>query len=244
MLALAGDMLYRARWFVLLVGAVAVLTAALFGTGLFGRLTDGGFEDPTSPSAHAHALLNRRLGGVTPDLILLLHSDTLRATDPDFATAAMQLLDTLQAQPHVASVISYYATHSPRFLSRDGHATFAAIQLAGADQTVKDHEYRTVLPFLTSPTLQVSVGGTLAVNAAITAQASADLEHAEVITFPLVGLLLILVFTGVVAARLPFPLGGAAILGGLPPLPPPTGGPPVSGFAPHVGPPRGTGLAL
>src|SRR5258707_14954649 len=117
MLALAGDMLYRARWFVLLVGAVAVLTAALFGTGLFGRLTDGGFEDPTSPSAHAHALLNRRLGGGTPDLILLLLRDTLRATHPAFATAAMQLLDTPHAPPHLAPVLSFYATPSPRFLS-------------------------------------------------------------------------------------------------------------------------------
>ncbi len=213
MLAIVGRALYRARWFVLVVGLAAVLGAALFGSGLFGLLTGGGFEDPNSQSAQAHALLDQQLGGSTTDLIILMRSDTLGATDPAFTDAAAQLLNTLQARPDVASVTSYYSTHSPRFLSRDGHETFAAVQLAATDQTVKDQQYKALLPLLTSPTLQISVGGNVAVNAAINAQVSADLERAEMITFPVVGFLLVIVFAGLVAASLPLLIGGIAILG-------------------------------
>src|SRR5262245_38456954 len=134
MLTVVGRVLHRARWLVLVLGLAAVVAAAQFGTGLFGLLTAGGFEDPNSPSAQAHTLLDQQLGGSTADIILLMRSDTLSASDPTFSDAARHLLDALQADTAVATVTSYYSTHGPRFLSRDGHETFAAVQLAGADQ--------------------------------------------------------------------------------------------------------------
>src|SRR5262249_17769104 len=133
MLAALGRLLYRARWAALLLSLAVVLGAALYGSGVFGTLTSGGFEDPNSQSAQAHTFLDQRLGGWTPDIVVLMRSDTLNATDPTFASAATQLLNTLQAQPGVASVASYYSTQSPRFLARDGHETFAAVQFAATD---------------------------------------------------------------------------------------------------------------
>jgi len=244
MLAIVGGALYRARWFVLALGLATVLAAAQFGTGLFGLLTSGGFEDPDSQSARAHALLDQRLGGSTADLVILLRSDTLGAADPTFATAATHLLDTLQAQPDVASVTSYYPSHSPRFLARDGRETFAVVQLTGADQTVKDQQYKALLPLIVSPTLQISVGGNVAVNAAINAQVSADLERAELITFPLVGILLVLVFAGLVAAGLPLLIGGVTILGAFAILRLLAGVTAISVFAINVVTVLGLGLAI
>src|SRR5215468_9950002 len=104
MLATLGGLLYRTRWAALLLSLVVVLGAALYGSGVFGSLTDGGFEDPNSQSAQAHTALDKELGGWTPDIIILMRSDTLSATDPTFASAATLLLDTLQAQPGVATV--------------------------------------------------------------------------------------------------------------------------------------------
>ena len=57
------------------------------------------------------------------------------------------------------------------------------------------------------------MGGTVPVNVAVNAQVGADLEHAELITFPIIAILLILVFSGLVAASLPLLIGGIAILG-------------------------------
>jgi uncharacterized membrane protein YdfJ with MMPL/SSD domain len=246
MLATVGRALHRARWLVVVAGLAVVVAAALYGTGLFPLLKDGGFEDPNSQSAQAQTLLDRQLGGATSDIVILLRSATLNATDPAFASAAAQVLDPLAARPEVASVTSYYTTHSPRFLARDGHETFALVQLATTDPTVKDRQYKALLPLMTSPSpaLQVSVGGNLAVNAAVNAQVSADLERAEMITFPLVGILLVLVFAGLVAASLPLLIGGIAILGAFAILRLLTGVTDISIFAINVVTVLGLGLAI
>jgi RND superfamily putative drug exporter len=244
MLAALGSLLYRARWVALLLSLAAVLGAGLFGAGVFGALTSGGFEDPGSQSAQARALLDQQLGGSTADIIVLLRSDTLSATDPAFAGAATRLLNTLQAQPDVASVASYYSTQSPRFLSRDGRETFAVVQLAATDRQAKERDYKALKPLIASPTLQVSVGGDLAVNDAVNAQVSADLERAETISFPMLAILLVIVFAGLVAAGLPLVIGGVAILGAFAALRLLTGVTPISIFAVNVVTVLGLGLAI
>jgi RND superfamily putative drug exporter len=244
MLATLGGLLYRTRWAALLLSLAIVLGAALYGSGVFGTLTDGGFEDPNSQSAQAHAVLDKELGGWTPDIIILMRSDTLSATDPAFAGAATRLLDTLQAQPGVASITSYYSTQSPRLLSRDGRETFAAVQFAATDRTVKERDYKALKPLITSPTLQVSVGGDLAVNDAVNAQVSADLERAETLSFPMLAVLLVIVFAGLVAAGLPLVIGGVAILGAFAALRLLTGVTPISIFAVNVVTVLGLGLAI
>lgn len=246
MLATWGKALYRARWFVLLVGFVVIVGAALLGAGLFPLLKSGGFADPNSESAKAQTLLDQQLGGSTSDIVLLLHSDTLQATDPAFAQSATQLLDRIQSRQEVASVTSYYSTHSPRFLSRDNHETFAVVQLTTTDPTVKSDQYTALLPLLRSaaPGLQVSVGGNLAVNAAVNAQVSSDLERAELITFPVVGLLLFLVFAGLIAAGLPLLIGGIAIIGAFAFLRFLTGVTDISVFSINVVTVLGLGLAI
>ncbi len=244
MLTTLGTLIHRARWAVLIGGLLLIVAAALYGTGLFSLLKSGGFEDPNSASAHARALLDAQLGGSTTDLVILMQSDTLSATDPAFADAAAHILTPLQSRPEVASVVSYYSTHNPRFLSRDGHATFAAVQLAAQDQTVKSQVYQALLPLLTSPTLHITVGGNVAANVAINHQVSADLEHAEIITFPVVGFLLFLVFGGLVAASLPLLIGGVAILGAFAFLRALTNLTDISVFAINVVTVLGLGLAI
>jgi RND superfamily putative drug exporter len=246
MLAAFGRALYRARWFVILAGLALAVAAGLYGTGLFSLLAPGGFNDPNSQSTQAQTLLDDRLGGATPDIVILMRSDTLRVTDPAFSAAAAQLLDPIKARPEVASVTSYYSTGSSLFISRDGHETFATIQLAAKDQSGKTSQYTALEPLLTSPssTLQVYVGGSQAVNAAVSAQVSADLEHAEIITFPIVGVLLVIVFAGLVAAGLPLLIGGFAILGAFAVLRLLTGVTDISVFAINVVTVLGLGLAI
>jgi trehalose monomycolate/heme transporter len=243
-LATLGRALQRARWFVIVVGLTLTVAAALYGGGLFSLLKPGGFQDPNSQSTQAQTLLNDRLGGASPDIVILMRSDSLSATDPAFAAAAAQVLDPLAARSGVASVNSYYSTHSPLFLSRDGHETFALVQLNPASDSVKASEYQALKPLITSDTLRVSVGGTLAVNAAVNAQVSADLERAEMITFPIVGVLLFIVFGGLVAASLPLVIGGVAILGAFAVLRLLTGVTDISIFAINVVTVLGLGLAI
>ncbi len=213
MLRKLGAAFYRARWLVLVTSLIVVVGMALYGFGLFGSLKSGGFTDPSSESTRAQALLDSKLGGATADVIVLMSSNTLNANDPAFANAAKSVLATLQARPEVRSVNSYYSTHSTQFISRDGHETFAVVQLAAQDESTKEHDFKTIQPLIASPTLHVTTGGNVAFNVAMNKQIGADLERAETITFPIVALLLLIVFGGLVAASLPLLIGGVAILG-------------------------------
>src|SRR6266516_2501827 len=213
MLARLGRMIYRTRWLVLFLALLIVAGAAIFGTGLFGALKSGGFNDPASESSRAQALLDAKLGGSTADIIILMSNTSIKATDATFMDAATQLLAKLKARPEVASVTSYYSTHSPSLLSRDGRETFAVVQLTAKDEATKENDYKTIEPLITSPIVETKVGGNVAVNIAINKQVSTDLERAELITFPILAILLLIVFGSLIAAGLPLLIGGVAIMG-------------------------------
>lgn len=208
-----GGFLYHARRSVLLLALVLLLGAGIFGLGVFNSLTNSGYSDPASESAQAAQLLDTKLGGSLLDVIILMHSPTLHVSDPLFTQAAMRLLAALKTRPEVASLTSYYSTHSQSFISRDGHETFALLQLTSQNVAIKQLEYQSLRPWLTSQTLQITVGGNIPINAAVSHQVNTDLARAELITFPMLALLLLLVFGGLVAASLPLIVGGAAILG-------------------------------
>ena len=244
MLARLGGMLYRTRWLVLFLALLIVAGAAIFGTGLFGALKSGGFNDPASESSRAQALLDAKLGGSTADIIILMSNTSIKATDATFVDAATQLLTKLKARPEVASVTSYYSTHSASLVSRDGHETFAVVQLTAKDEATKEKDFKTIEPLITSPVLHTMVGGNVAVNIAINKQVSSDLERAELITFPIVAILLIIVFGSLVAASLPLLIGGIAIMGAFAILRAMAGWTDVSVYAVNVVTMLGLGLAI
>src|SRR5215472_13220746 len=244
MLARLGGMLYRTRWLVLFVALLIVAGAAVFGSGLFDSLKSGGFNDPSSESSRAQTLLDTKLGGATPDIVILMSSSTSKATDATFANEATQMLDKLKARPEVASITSYYSTHNASLLSRNGHETFAVVQLKPKDEGAKEKDFKTIQPLIASPIIKAQVGGNVAVNVAVNKQVSSDLERAELITFPIVAILLLIVFGSVVAASLPLLIGGIAIMGAFAILRAIAGWTDVSVYAVNVVTMLGLGLAI
>jgi trehalose monomycolate/heme transporter len=244
MLARLGGMIYRTRWLVLVLALLIVAGAAVFGTGLFGSLKSGGFNDPASESSRAQTLLDTKLGGATADIVILMSNSSIKAPDATFMDAATQLLAKLKARPEVASVTSYYSTHSASLLSRDGHETFAVVQLKAKDEATKEKDFKTIQPLITSPVFETKVGGSVAVNVAINKQVSSDLERAELITFPIVAILLLIVFGSLVAASLPLLIGGVAIMGAFAILRAIAGWTDVSIYAANVVTMLGLGLAI
>ncbi|HEY0754494.1 MAG TPA: MMPL family transporter [Ktedonobacteraceae bacterium] len=215
MLTKFGGFLYCKRVVVLLTALALLFDMGIFGLGVFTMTKNSGYDNPTSESTQARQLLDTRLGGSFADVIIFMRSPVLLATDPTFTQAAETLLSSLNTRPTVVSLISYYTTHNQLLLSNDGHATFALLQLASQDLATKQAEYQQILPLLVSPSslLQVSMGGNVPVNMAVSQQVNSDLERAEMFTLPVLALLLLLVFGGAIAALLPLLTGGAAILG-------------------------------
>jgi uncharacterized membrane protein YdfJ with MMPL/SSD domain len=244
MLARLGGMLYRTRWLVLVIALLIVSGGAVFGTGVSSSLKSGGFNDPASESSRAQALLDTKLGGASADIVILMSNGSLKATDATFMDAATHMLAKLKARPEVAAVTSYYSTHNDSLLSRDSHETFAVVQLQAKDEATKEKDFKTIEPFITAPKIETMVGGNVAVNVAINKQVSSDLERAELITFPIVAILLLIVFGSLVAASLPLLIGGVAIMGAFAILRAIAGWTDVSIYAANVVTMLGLGLAI
>lgn len=214
MLTWLGRQLYRVRWAGLLLALLLTALMAWYGFGVFDALHGTGIDNPNSESTRAQNLIDKHFPTQSADgdsIILLLSSANLQATDPAFASAANQLITTLKAHAEVLSITSYYSTHDKNFLSHDMHQTFVV-----ANVSTKNGEaatFHTLVPLLTSPTLHVDIGGSLAASVQFDDQLRTDLEFAEFIALPIVALLLVLIFSGVIAALQPLLIGGFAIAG-------------------------------
>ena len=97
---------------------------------------------------------------------------------------------------------------------------------------------------VTQSGFQTAVTSNVAVNVAINKQVSSDLERAELITFPIVAILLLIVFGSLVAASLPLLIGGVAIMGAFAILRAIAGWTDVSIYAANVVTMLGLGLAI
>jgi RND superfamily putative drug exporter len=206
----------RRRW-VLAATALAAIAAALAGSGVLGKLGSGGFDDPTSESSRAKAVLEQRFGAGDPNLVLLVHARDGRVDSGATRTAGTSVANRLGAVPGVESVASYWQLGSPATLrSRDGASALVLARVEGSDQRVADaiDRVRTTLTGQQNG-VDVQLGGQQAVAAEVGRTVKSDLSRAESIAIPLTLLLLIVVFGSVVAASLPLAVGGIAIVGTL-----------------------------
>src|SRR5690349_8264893 len=74
MFAWWGRAVVRWRWAVLAAGLVVVLVGGLWGLGVFGQLTGGGFEDPASESTKARERVTAEIGDQDVDILVLYTS--------------------------------------------------------------------------------------------------------------------------------------------------------------------------
>ena len=213
MFARLGATVHDSRRAVLVLAALVVVVAAVIGTSVFGRLVDGGFEDPGSESQRAIAAAEQAFGRTDGDVLAVYRSDALAVTDPAFASSVTAVLDDLPAQD-VAAVTSYWSTGSPSLVSADGRSTLVVLQLAGATELERAEAYDRVRDVLVpSGDVQVLRGGAVPTGADIGEQVEADIVRAETLSFPVLLALLVVVFGGLVAAGLPLLIGTVAVLG-------------------------------
>ena len=95
----------RAR-LVLVAGLVLVAAAAAFGLGVFGSLSDGGFDDPASESTQALDAEREVFGNRGADVVALYSSDSLGVDAPAFRNAVTDTVDALPADA-VDRVVTY-----------------------------------------------------------------------------------------------------------------------------------------
>ncbi|MEU6859415.1 MMPL family transporter [Glycomyces sp. NPDC046736] len=218
MYSLLGRAVIKARWFILACAAAVFAIGATWGVGVFDEFTDGGFVSDDALSVQDAEAIEDEFGATGAEVVVLYSSDDLTVDDPAFADAVRGAVADIDAIESVESVVSYFDTGLPSFVSEDGHATFAAISLAGASDEERADAYELIEDDLRAAGdtegLDVRLGGGAAVWADLNEQVQHDLEIAEMISLPILLLIMIVVFGALVAASLPLLIGGLSILGG------------------------------
>ncbi|GAA0922215.1 hypothetical protein GCM10009558_033910 [Virgisporangium aurantiacum] len=214
MFAWWGRAVVRWRWAVLAAGAVVVLVGALWGLGVFGRLTGGGFDDPASESTRARARIAAEIGNQDVDILVLYSSPTATVDDPALRGPVTAALAAVRAHPDVAAVTSWYDAPSPALVSTDRRATYVLVRLKAPDEDTKVAALDRVRPVLAAASpVRTQVGGNVPFLDVANEQTSKDLARAETLSLPVLLVLLIVIFGGLVAAATPLVIGGLAILG-------------------------------
>jgi RND superfamily putative drug exporter len=238
-----GRLVHQRRRWVIAGALIFIAIASVWGTQVFGALKGGGFDDPRSGSSHAAKIINDRIGPADDELVVLYESRSATVDDPAFRAAVTGTLARLpkSAVPHVTT---YWDTRSPALVSRDRHATYAAIRLAGADQQARLKTYDRIRDDLAAPGLKALRGGSIGVNGDLSRQTASGLARAEMISTPILLILLVVIFGSLVSAVLPLAIGGVAILGAFTVLRVLTLATDVSTFSINVVTMLGLGLAI
>ncbi|MFF0018034.1 MMPL family transporter [Streptomyces sp. NPDC005374] len=197
------------------VGVMVIVIGGAWGGGVFTALKSGGFEDPHSESSQASVRIAAELGARDVDVVVLYSSRTAVVDDPTFANAVNKRVAALRQRPEIANVVTYTETRSPSLISRDRHTTDVAITLTGQDQDRKAQQYKNIESALSAAGLTQQVGGIVPLQVVTDDMAKSDITHGEMIAFPALLVLLIVIFGGVVAAGMPLLVGILAILGAL-----------------------------
>ncbi|HTD08549.1 MAG TPA: MMPL family transporter [Solirubrobacteraceae bacterium] len=217
-----------------LAALLAVLAAVLGGPVASKLDARNSFEDPSSQSSKARTQIERATGIEASAGVIAL------VDGAPSSTAVAVAAQTLRREPAVARVESYADTHDPALVSNDGRSTLLAASLyssaepnAAVDRLTKE--------FASSK--DVRLGGTDITMRETNLQATKDLSFAELLAFPLLALLALLIFRGV-AALLPLGVGVWSVLGSMVALRLINTGLPLSSFALNVVTGLGLGLSI
>ena len=212
-LARWGRTAYRRRRLILLIALLVAVLGGVWGTTIFAKVqTAGGFDAPDSQSQHEANLATQAFGRDAGDVVVLYSSTTLTTASPAFRSA---VTSTLARLPHsqAESYASYWSTGSRQFVSASGHQTYAVIEMAGASDTARQTSYDAIKTDLSAPGLRTQVGGVVPTDETIDQQTTASITRAEGLSFPILLILLLVIFGSLTAACLPLAIGALGILG-------------------------------
>jgi uncharacterized membrane protein YdfJ with MMPL/SSD domain len=184
------------------LGLVFFAIAGIVGGPAAGKLdAPNAFLAPGSPSYQAQAAIERVTGAEAFPGVLALVPDA--PSNPEVASVAR----TIARVSGVASVDAPTAAHPDGLVARGGRSVVLAVRLT-ADASAMN----VVGAIGQAVPKDVLLGGSDTAGKQVGDQASKDLGIAELIAFPLLAIISLLIFRGV-AALLPLAAGGLSVMG-------------------------------
>jgi RND superfamily putative drug exporter len=203
------------------VGLFALLAVA-FAHDVEHHLKAAGFSDPSSESERAARSLDNALGyDPNPGITMLVQAPDggrLALRDPAFRRQVDNLATGVERVPGVGRVVDPLRDRraGAELIARDGRSLVVATHLSTAElEDSGGIVAERVQAVVDRSRLRVAIGGFAPSFNEVNDRTREDLTKAELIAFPLLALLLLIVFRGVVAAGIPLLLGGISIVGTL-----------------------------
>ncbi|OBA95060.1 hypothetical protein A5666_06245 [Mycolicibacterium fortuitum] len=205
---------------VLVVAALVMVAAGVFGIPVAKSLSAGGFQDPTSESARATALLSDKFARGDMQLVISVADDSAAgANSPAARAVGTDIAAKLKASPYVTEVSSAWTVPPPAaatLISKDGKTGLILAGITGGESGAQKHAKELTDQLVHDREgVTVRAGGEAMIYVQINGQSEKDLLMMESIAIPLSFLVLVWVFGGLLAAALPLAVGGFAILGSL-----------------------------
>ncbi|HEX6487564.1 MAG TPA: MMPL family transporter [Candidatus Dormibacteraeota bacterium] len=199
-------------WFVAGFALAFMLVAGAFGGSVSAQLHQGGFTNPNSESEAASQALAAATGSrADRDVIALVKVGSI--TSGAASAEVQRVAGVIAADPAISSTTDFFMSHDPALVSKDGSETLVIglFKRGADDDAIAASATRLETKFKSDPA--VTLGGVGTTFAEVQANVQADLAKAESLAFPILFLLMLWVFRGVVAAALPLLVGGITVLG-------------------------------
>ena len=201
----------RAPKRVLIITGVALLVAAPLGLTAFDALDTYEFEDPGSDSAKANDALEEVTGIRADGTVIAVVNGPVETAEGQ--ARVEEVGETLGEVDGVERVLTPFGDPpQPSLVANKGESAFV---IGEVDAEKESDEIAPAVEEEFAGQDDVELGGVVIADEQIAEQAETDLRRAEMLAFPLLLILSLLFFRGLVAAAIPLVLGGIAIVASL-----------------------------
>jgi uncharacterized membrane protein YdfJ with MMPL/SSD domain len=196
-----------------LIGVVLlVIVSGVFGVSVAGKMNaDHPFSSSSSQTVRVQNTIADATGELPGPQVLALITPPGGVHAPGTPALVAQVAAELRQDPTVTRVITYYNTHDPNLVARDGSSTYVAAYFKNVDSAAQNDAASRLINSVQKPP-EVELGGPAVINQQLGAQVGKGIGMAEGLAAPIVFILALFVFRGVVAALMPIFVGGVTVL--------------------------------
>jgi RND superfamily putative drug exporter len=202
----------RRAWLVLVSAVFAIGLAAIVGLPVAGAMSGGNpdFVTPGSASVRADQLIEQASGIHADGGIFALVTSGAPIDSPRTRHQVTLVAKAMAAEPAFARVQTYYQAHNPDLLSADGRQTLV-VGLLKSDEKAHYQDAVNHLNAKLGHDPDVLLGGSEVVGNQVVSIVEHDLLRAELLAFPVLFILSLLIFRGLLASALPLLIGGSNV---------------------------------
>ena len=206
-----GKFIYRLRWGLIGLWLAMILACVPFIPNLMTPFKSTGFTDENAESGKTQEYIDKKLKYNNYNKILILyHSNSLKATDPEYIDKVKESLSKLKNFPIKTQIL--YPDENKEQISKDKHTAYAVVIVKSSTDISNKLLKQLKEDIKTPKNMTIQIGGEPIFIENVNEQTQIDLYKADFIATPVSLITLILVFGSLFAAFLPIVLGGGGAL--------------------------------